>query len=332
MPPQTLLPPRLDRELERHTTAALTANLTAARARSTRRAYQQAWQAFQAFAAAHDAPALPAAPLLVGRYLSTLGEACRPPTVQLHAASITAYHRDAGQASPCAHPGVRKVIAGHARRQGVAPRQAQPIDRTAAQAIAATAARPRAGRGGTETRPQAARRAALDVALVYVMRDGLLRRSEAAALRWADIETAEDGTGRMVIRRSKTDPAGHGAIGYLSHATMRALDRLDGAWGPPQARVFALSAAQISRRIAAAARAAGLGEGYSGHSPRIGMALDLTRAGTELPALMTAGRWASPRMPARYTRNEAAGRNAVACYYRSLASQSHASFSAGHDI
>ena len=58
------------------------------------------------------------------------------------------------------------------------------------------------------------------------------------------------------------------------------------------------------------------------------MALDLTRAGTELPALMTAGRWASPRMPARYTRNEAAGRNAVACYYRSLASQAYESSSA----
>ena len=168
MPPQTLLPPCLDRDLERHTTAALTANLAAARARSTRRAYQQAWRAFQAFAAAHDAVALPAAPLLVGRYLSTLGEACRPSTVQLHAASITAYHRDAGQASPCAHPGVRKVIAGHARRQGVTPRQAQPIDGTAAEAIAAAAARPRAGRGGTETHAQAARRAALDVALVYV--------------------------------------------------------------------------------------------------------------------------------------------------------------------
>ena len=157
MHPQTTLPPRPNCDLERHTTAALAANLAAARARSTRRAYQQAWRAFQAFAAAHDAAALPAAPLLVGRYLSTLGEACRPPTVQLHAASIAAYHRDAGHASPCAHPGVRKVIAGHARRQGVAPRQAQPIDRTAAQAIAATARapapRPRRHRDAPSGRP-----------------------------------------------------------------------------------------------------------------------------------------------------------------------------------
>ena len=36
----------------------------------------------------------------------------------------------------------------------------------------------------------------------------------------------------------------------------------------------------------------------------------------ELPELMTAGRWKSPRMPARYTERQAAGRGAVAKYYQ----------------
>ena len=35
----------------------------------------------------------------------------------------------------------------------------------------------------------------------------------------------------------------------------------------------------------------------------------------ELPALMTAGRWKSSRMPARYTERQAADRGAVARYY-----------------
>ena len=47
------------------------------------------------------------------------------------------------------------------------------------------------------------------------------------------------------------------------------------------------------------------------------MARDLARAGTELPRLMTAGRWRSPRMPALYTRNETVARGAVAQYYGS---------------
>ena len=48
------------------------------------------------------------------------------------------------------------------------------------------------------------------------------------------------------------------------------------------------------------------------------MAQDLAAEGYSLTQLMTAGRWANPAMPARYTRNEAAARNAVALYYRQL--------------
>ena len=46
------------------------------------------------------------------------------------------------------------------------------------------------------------------------------------------------------------------------------------------------------------------------------MAQDLSAAGAELPELMTAGRWDSPTMPARYTEAQAVGRGAVAQYYR----------------
>ena len=66
----------------------------------------------------------------------------------------------------------------------------------------------------------------------------------------------------------------------------------------------------------AAAKAAGLGEGFTGHSGRVGMAQDLAAAGVELPALMTAGRWKSSKMPARYTERQVAGRGAVARYYQ----------------
>ena len=46
------------------------------------------------------------------------------------------------------------------------------------------------------------------------------------------------------------------------------------------------------------------------------MAQDLAATGVDLPALMSAGRWKSSRMPARYTERQAAGRGAVARYYR----------------
>ena len=46
------------------------------------------------------------------------------------------------------------------------------------------------------------------------------------------------------------------------------------------------------------------------------MAQDLAASGVELPALMTAGRWKSPAMPASYTEKQAAGGGAVAKFYR----------------
>ena len=45
------------------------------------------------------------------------------------------------------------------------------------------------------------------------------------------------------------------------------------------------------------------------------MAQDLAATDVELPALTTAGRWKSARMPARYTERQAAGRGAVARHY-----------------
>ena len=50
------------------------------------------------------------------------------------------------------------------------------------------------------------------------MRDAMLRVSEAAVLTWSDIVSEADGTGRLLIRRSKTDAEGEGAVGFLSVA------------------------------------------------------------------------------------------------------------------
>ena len=52
---------------------------------------------------------------------------------------------------------------------------------------------------------QAAARARFDVALVAVLSDAGLRRSEAAALTWGDVERWADSSGRITVIRSNTD-------------------------------------------------------------------------------------------------------------------------------
>ena len=59
--------------------------------------------------------------------------------------------------------------------------------------------------------------------MISLMRDALLRVSEAAALRWEDLTAEEDGTGRLIIRRSKTDTHGEGVVVFVSAAKMQSL-------------------------------------------------------------------------------------------------------------
>ena len=137
-------------------------------------------------------------------------------------------------------------------------------------------------------------------------------------LTWADVEFRNNGTALLQLRRSKTDQEGEGVALYIGKQAAEALKAIRPAQEQLnlQTPVFNLSPQQIGRGVTAAAKAAGLGDGFTGHSGRVGMAQDLSNTGTELPALMTAGRWKSSKMPARYTERQAADRGALAKYYQ----------------
>ena len=59
-------------------------------------------------------------------------------------------------------------------------------------------------------------------------------------------------------------------------------------------RIFRLGAAQIGRRIARACAQAGLLGEFSGHSPRVGMAVRMARRGAPLQAIQRQGRSSGP--------------------------------------
>ena len=58
-----------------------------------------------------------------------------------------------------------------------------------------------------------------DAALVAVASDALLRVSEVANVQVEDITFESDGTGRLLVRRSKTDRRGRGAVLFLGSRT-----------------------------------------------------------------------------------------------------------------
>ena len=172
---------------------------------------------------------------------------------------------------------------------------------------------------GHEWPEQTRRRATMDVALILVMWGCLLRRSEAARLRWGDISTEVVGGhayGILKIASSKTDPLGKGEVGYLHIATLAALQEMAVACGrdpsDPDEMVFGIGAEQISNRIRDACAQAGLRGRWSGHSPRVGASQDLVRYGFTLLETMHAGRWSRAETVMRYVRGIAVGYGAMA--------------------
>ena len=69
----------------------------------------------------------------------------------------------------------------------------------------------------------------------------------------------------------------------VTSITARALRESQSGGDDPSQPVFALTGEALANRVPAAASAASLGEGFSAHSPRVGMAQGLSAAGAELP-------------------------------------------------
>ena len=283
--------------------------LESARSENTRKNYASQLRQFQSWCHQQDYSPLPAQPEVVAAYAAELADEGKSmSTIRLAVSAIVDVHRHVGLESPQT-AGVSETMKGLSRRIGVGQKQARPLDADALAAIRATALNPRRSRGGSlEAEDTALRRGRLDNALASVLSDAGLRISEAANLRWRDVLDVENDAGLVYIERSKTDQAGEGAYVVVTPDTLASLKRLredSGAWTYDES-VFGLSMSQISRRVDSMARSAGLGDGYSGHSGRVGLAIRMTRRGAPLQAVQTHGRWKSPSMPARYTRSEKA--------------------------
>lgn len=235
---------------------------------NTRKAYRSAWARFERWAAAHGLPALPAPAGSLAAYLEAIVSGGGTlATARLHRAAVNKAHDLAGHARPDTHE-VAPLLKALTRSHGAAQRQAAPLTAEALAAIRATAHRPRKARAGAlETAGAAAARGDLDIAIASVMRDGLLRVSEAAALTWGDIEPAPDGAGRAMVYRLKTLDR---QWAYFGAPTMAALHRIQPAEVDGGAPVFGLRPDALAARLKAMARAAGLGDGFSGHSARVG--------------------------------------------------------------
>ena len=240
--------------------------------------YASQWNHFVAWSRASGKCSLPASPEDVAAYLEDRSDTgARPSTLRVVAAAIARNHRDAGFDVPIHQGAARTALEELTQEDSPRPARALPLDMDCYLAIIKTAHRTRWGRGGRmERTARARRRGAMDVAMIGLMRDARLRVSEAAELTWGDVERQRGGSGRVRVARA-------GETGYreVSADTMKLLLPVRRG-AEDDEPVLGMRPNQIARRIDAAARQAGLGEGYSGDSPRLGMIRDIETVGVHL--------------------------------------------------
>ena len=285
--------------------------LEAVLSNNTQRVYSAQWRIFEGWCADVGLTSLPAEPLTVARYLAArAGGGASVATLRLASSAIAKVHEWAGHESPGRDRGVRESLKGWGRRLARPQRQAGALTADVLAVIRLTAVQPRRRGRGVETAEQVEKRGRFDVALVAVLSDAGLRRSEAAALTWGDVQRWDDGSGRITVIRSKTDVEAQGAVVAITPAAMQALDVIRPADAGGEVKVVGLSESQIARRVKAIARAAGLAdwEFYSGHSGRVGIARRMAQNGAPTHEIERQGRWKQGGgMVVRYTRGETAG-------------------------
>ena len=217
---------------------------------NTRRVYAAQWRLFADWCGDVSLKFLPAEPLTVARYLAALaGGGASIATMRLATSAISKAHEWAKLESPGRDPGVRASLKGWGRRLAKPQRQAGALTTDVLAVIRLTAVQPRKRGRGIETPAQAAERARFDLALVAVLSDAGLRRSEASSLTWGDVQRWDDGSGRITVVRSKTDAEAQGAVVAITPAAMNALGAIRAAGVGGSQKVFGLSESQIARRV-----------------------------------------------------------------------------------
>lgn len=280
---------------------------------------------FGAWCAAVSRSMLPATPETIVAFIDAQAEMKSRATIERYRSSIAALHRAAGLPNPCTDEIVRLAVKRMSRSKGRRQKQAEPLNRTSIERMLLVKTPERLHRRVCETHRDIPLIALRNAALVAVAYDTLLRRSELVSLYINDLEKGADGAGTVLVRRSKADQEGEGAIKYLAPDTMAHID----AWltaaeltsGPlfrPLTKggrpgKIALGDAEVSRVFRDLATASGLKLPRlpSGHSTRVGATQDMFAAGFELLEVMQAGSWKTPAMPARYGERLRAQRGAA---------------------
>lgn len=268
---------------------------------NTIRSYRADFAIFEAWCLGKGNVVLPAKSETVADFVTADGKKSAPATVSRRRAAIAKIHKLLKFENPVGSEDVNLATRTMYRQRGRRQDQALGLTAPLKQKLIEACADDLRGRR--------------DRALIATGYDTLCRRAELVQLRIDDLKVRADGSGTILVRKSKADQLGRGRLAYLS---IDAIDHLQ-RWieaaklehGPifrgihgPHVHQEAMDSSCVAVILKTRAKRAGLASTIvshlSGHSMRVGAAQDMAAAGIDLGAIMHAGGWKSPDMVMRY--------------------------------
>jgi site-specific recombinase XerD len=271
---------------------------------ATLRAYRTDIEIFVAWCEKANLRPFPATPKNVAAFVTQQAELIASSTIKRRLAAIRKMHLLMKFENPVATEDVYIARRRAYRKLALRPRQALGLTRDLRDRLIMVCTDPLAGKRNK--------------ALLAVGYDTLCRRSELVALRFEDIVPGSNGNAQILIRRSKTDPYGHGRSGFLSANTLQLLREWQDAAGVERGYIFrrirngcveenSMHPFSVGRILKSLAERAGLPaqaiQNLSGHSMRVGAAQDMITSGMGVLPIMRAGGWKTVHVVARYVEN-----------------------------
>lgn len=280
-------------------------------AQATRKAYKSDWRDWENYCQARSLIPLPAEPLSVAAYLSSLaegqwGKPRKLSTIERRRAAISHIHVESGHPDPIADPRVPRVLKGIRRKLSVKQTRKAALRSPDLKKMVATL--------GND--PRGLR----DRAIILLGFATACRRSELVALEVEDLREHKEGI-IIEVKRSKSDQEGEGLVKLVRYGKdpktcpVRALKNWLAKASITSGRVFrsisndlvvtdtTISALGISRAIKRAATGAGLNASLLGaHSLRAGFVTEADARGARTSDIMAQTGHKSTRMISVYTR------------------------------
>lgn len=262
-------------------------------AKNTLVSFTNDWNNFLQFCLEQHVSVLPATADTVHRFIEKMADSRKLASLKRYVVTISLVHRCHSLPDPCAKSEIRLAMRKqqtdkHSDQQNAAAFRDKHLQQLLSVYDVATKAK--------DVR---------DCAIWAVMFEGMLKRSELAALCVDDLFIHDDGlidisVGNHTIALSNVSSKALqrwlviGAI--FDDVVFRRIDR-HGNVGDK-----AMDHSSIYRVFRRASSELGLSDNelFSGQSPRVGASKDLADAGLSLSDIQEQGRWKSPAMPAQY--------------------------------